>query len=131
MPNAPCSKRRIGSPPARRAPPPRSSPFTRRSAAACRRQKPNDEGVPRMRIFRGLILGAVALIGASCAHYPENARLASYDGQSGYRFKNLGNVGNSDSLRVFLAFSGGGTRAAALSYGVLEELANTPIIWEG
>src|SRR6266576_3663189 len=39
--------------------------------------------------------------------------------------------GNSDSLQVFLAFSGGGTRAAALSYGVLEELARTQIVWEG
>src|SRR5712671_6314702 len=30
-----------------------------------------------------------------------------------------------------LPISGGGTRAAALSYGVLEELARTQIVWEG
>jgi NTE family protein len=51
--------------------------------------------------------------------------------QAGYRFKNLSNDGNSDSLQIFLAFSGGGKRAAALSYGVLEELARTKIVWEG
>jgi len=29
------------------------------------------------------------------------------------------------------SFSGGGARASALSYGVLRELARTPIVWEG
>ena len=34
----------------------------------------------------------------------------------------------SEELTVILTFSGGGTRAAALSYGVLKELRDTPII---
>ena len=84
-----------------------------------------------MRIHLGFIFSAVVLLGVSCAHYPENARIEHYDPQSGYRFRNLSHPGNSDSLQVFLAFSGGGTRAAALSYGVLEELARTQIVWEG
>src|SRR6266567_9631563 len=83
-----------------------------------------------MRIHLALIFSAVMLLGAGCAHYVENARLQHYDPQSGYRFRNLSNTGNSDSLQIFLAFSGGGTRAAALSYGVLEELARTQIVWE-
>jgi NTE family protein len=84
-----------------------------------------------MRIHHAFTLVAAVLLGAGCARYPTNARLEHYDPQSGYRFRNLTNTGNSDSLQVFLAFSGGGTRAAALSYGVLEELARTQIVWEG
>src|SRR5712671_92827 len=84
-----------------------------------------------MRIHHALIFSAAILLGGGCAHYPENGRITHYDPQSGYRFRNLSNTGNSDSLQIFLAFSGGGTRAAALSYGVLEELARTQIIWEG
>src|SRR5438132_9024883 len=74
----------------------------------------------RMRIHHALILSVAVLLGGGCAHYPENARLKHYDPQSGYRFRNLSNTGNSDSLQLFLSFSGGGTRPAALSYGVLD-----------
>ncbi len=38
---------------------------------------------------------------------------------------------NSDELFLLLTFSGGGTRAAALSYGVLEELRDTEIVIKG
>lgn len=38
---------------------------------------------------------------------------------------------NTHSLFVCLTFSGGGTRAAALSYGVLEKLRDTEIEWKG
>ena len=37
----------------------------------------------------------------------------------------------SNDLLLILAFSGGGTRAAAFAYGVLEELAATPVILGG
>jgi NTE family protein len=71
----------------------------------------------------------LALVG--CAHYPVNAKLDEYQKDNGYRFQNLSATDNSDSLFVILAFSGGGTRAAALSYGVLEQLKKTDITWEG
>ncbi len=77
------------------------------------------------------VLVVLALLGSGCAHYPENARMKHHDPQGGYRFSTLSHTGNSDSLQVVLAFSGGGNRAAALSYGVLEELARTEIVWEG
>jgi NTE family protein len=42
-----------------------------------------------------------------------------------------GGEARSDSLLVGLAFSGGGTRAAAFSYGVLEAMADANIRWDG
>lgn len=75
--------------------------------------------------------GLLAVLLAGCAHYPVNAPLPHYAPQAGYRFPNVPPGDNSRSLLVILAFSGGGTRAAALSYGVLEELARTPIVWDG
>lgn len=68
---------------------------------------------------------------ASCSTYPVNPRLSHYDPTSGYRYENLKAPENSESLFVILVFSGGGTRAAALSYGVMEKLRKTTIQWEG
>lgn len=67
------------------------------------------------------------LILASCASYPPNAHLAKYDRTYGYRFANIAATPGQDETFVILAFSGGGTRAAALAYGVLGELAKTKI----
>jgi predicted acylesterase/phospholipase RssA len=71
------------------------------------------------------------LILSGCAHYPINAKLDAHNEDVGYRFKNLNSSDNTDSLFVILTFSGGGTRAAALSYGVLETLRDIEIEWEG
>ena len=62
-----------------------------------------------------------------------NAPLPKWNPEYGYRFANLppSVSGSSDSLFMVASFSGGGARASALSYGVLRELARTPIVWEG
>lgn len=74
----------------------------------------------------------LALWVAACAHYPLNIKLAHYDDKAGYRFSQFqADSNNTDSLFICLAFSGGGTRAAALSYGVLKKLGAIEIEWEG
>lgn len=81
-----------------------------------------------MNLF-GFLLFAM-LLSFGCAHYPINPPLKQYDPDSGYRFKNMA-AEKSSSLLMILTFSGGGTRAAAFSYGVLEELARSEIVLDG
>lgn len=78
-----------------------------------------------------LFLLTTLLLFSGCAHYPRNARLASSDISTGYRFRDIRSPTNASDLLLILAFSGGGTRAASLSYGVLEQLARTPAGPEG
>jgi NTE family protein len=68
-----------------------------------------------------------ALILAGCAHHPINARLTQFDPQHGYYFQNQPRTNNAPNILFIVTFSGGGTRAAALACGVLEELARTTI----
>jgi NTE family protein len=78
------------------------------------------------------ILGLAALA-AACAVTPEpiNQPIHTVDESAGYRkftHERLDQLG--DSI-VLLAFSGGGTRAASLSYGVMQELRDTRIDRDG
>ncbi|MBX3347729.1 MAG: patatin-like phospholipase family protein [Nitrospira sp.] len=76
---------------------------------------------------------AMLLLGCEYVRPTMNAPLAHWDPAYGYRSTNLppSKTGSSDSLFIVASFSGGGARASALSYGVLQELARTPITWEG
>lgn len=82
--------------------------------------------------IRIVILISAFILFIGCAHYKVNDQSRNFDSQSGYRFDTL-DVGprNSDSLFVCLMFSGGGTRAAALSYGIMEALRDTVIRVDG
>ena len=73
-----------------------------------------------------LIAGLLLLGG--CANRPINPPITQTDPSTGYRFETRqAQVKDKDNL-VILAFSGGGTRAAAFSYGVLEYLRRTEVI---
>jgi NTE family protein len=68
---------------------------------------------------------------AGCASRPVNEPIAQVDPKTGYRPYLLIPKRNNDQGTLFvLSFSGGGTRAAAFSYGVLEELRRTEIVAE-
>jgi len=67
-----------------------------------------------------------ALVG--CATRPINPPITHVDPNTGYRFEaRQARMNDKDDL-IILAFSGGGTRAAAFSYGVLEFLRRTEVI---
>jgi NTE family protein len=79
------------------------------------------------RVVPTLIVFAVSLF-AGCATRPINQPITHVEPDKGYRYlARQAKFRNKDSL-VILAFSGGGTRAAAFSYGVLEVLRWTEIV---
>jgi NTE family protein len=74
---------------------------------------------------------AASAAGCSTAHYNVNQPLTETRLDTGYSIRNLAAPGNSDSMVVLVAFSGGGYRAAALALAVMELLRDTPIVWDG
>ena len=62
---------------------------------------------------------------------PANVPLERFDPDHGYRSIDRTQHRDVGRATLFLAFSGGGTRAAAFAYGVLEELRDTMIAGEG
>ena len=93
---------------------------------------PSGHSAPQSRCpgpaIAGLLAAALlAALAAGCAHAPRNVPLARHDSSAGYRLQASAGQPDSGGLMVALFFSGGGTRAAAFSYGVLRELAVTPV----
>jgi len=80
--------------------------------------------------FRGKIWFWLLFLAASgCASYGEikNTEIATFDEKGSYSLKEWIKNHDTGDIRFVLTFSGGGTRAAAMSYGVLEELRDTTI----
>jgi NTE family protein len=88
----------------------------------------------RTEPLRRLLCMAAALAGVGCSsiHYPLNVPLAAAgQRQDGYALRHLAATGNSDGLLLIAAFSGGGYRAAAMAFAVMEVLDETTIAWDG
>ena len=64
------------------------------------------------------VLCLVLVISAGCAHYPNNIPLGEAPPSTSYTFQEEPSGGNTNELFICLTFSGGGTRAAALSYSL-------------
>ena len=77
-------------------------------------------------IFRSFIL-LIILLTSGCASYSRvsNVELTEDTDTESYTQKNYSN--KNDNVKIFLSFSGGGTRAAAFSYGVLETFRDSKI----
>lgn len=76
-------------------------------------------------------LTTVFTTACSTAHYPVNPKLARVDPDAGYRASRVLASEPGDTLFMHLSLSGGGVRAAAFGFGVLEALRDTAIVWEG
>src|SRR5512147_1634135 len=86
------------------------------------------------RVFKLACAAGVAVslsaFAVGCAHWPSTPRLEQA-GAPGYRVDEAIRPGQSDDMVMVLAISGGGTRAAALGYGVLQELRRTEVTVNG
>jgi NTE family protein len=89
---------------------------------------------PHKQVLTSACILLMYAVTAGCSHfghYPVNPPLEKYTPGYGYIAQNLGHEGNSEEMLLILSFSGGGTRAAAFSYGVLEELRATEVNFDG
>jgi len=73
----------------------------------------------------------IILLTACHAHYPVNQSITSVDATENYSLAKESASERSEELLLILTFSGGGTRAAGFSYGILETLADTEIMIDG
>ena len=101
-------------------------PFHSRAAG-----KKNPEQSTRNTALLGLIASIPLLVVGCAGLQAVNTKLEEVDPDSGYRYANPSRRKDPGKTIVYLAFSGGGTRAAAFAYGVLEELRDTEIQVDG
>jgi NTE family protein len=75
-----------------------------------------------MCFWRRAALALLLCALGGCATRPVNPPIEKADVHTGYRYLTPGRIEHPSEDLIILAFSGGGTRAAAFSFGVLEAL---------
>lgn len=87
----------------------------------------------RAAIIKNVCICLLLPVISGCAqrHFFVNQRVGDASSGRPYYIEQHNSASRSDELLVVLAFSGGGMRASALSYGVLEVLAETRIDYRG
>jgi NTE family protein len=75
----------------------------------------------------------ILLLTAGCASYGkvENTKLEDQTSVAEYSIHSFSKTNQNSDLSLVVTFSGGGTRAAAMAYGVMQELRDTQIIIDG
>ncbi len=82
-------------------------------------------------VLRCLCVLLATLGSTSCASRIWNEEIVKADPASDYVFANRLPGTNAQDVFIVLAFSGGGTRSAAFSYGILETLRDTEVTIDG
>jgi NTE family protein len=92
--------------------------------------RPSKDVTATMRLA---VLASVLLFDAGCASYGliQNSPVTTLGSTRSYSIHSPSADPGRGEVRLYLAFSGGGTRAAALSYGVLKELRDTRVTLAG
>ena len=87
----------------------------------------------RWSVCKFFSLSLVLLLLSGCSSYGviDNKPTSRIESEQSYSIKAFGGKKGSGDVALILAFSGGGSRAAALAYGVLQELRDTQVDIDG
>lgn len=84
-----------------------------------------------LRKLTGIVVLLLMLTGCANYGFPRNLPAPDSSVDEKYSLSQWASAHNDKDVRLILTFSGGGTRAAALSYGVLQELRDTTVNLDG